>query len=128
MTVNANGTEIPISWESEAGTVYGGSLDITNGVLTVTKGFIQSYNGEALPSSWISDRDVYAQGATPTTGAEVCYDLATPVTYQLTPTEVKSIFGQNNIYADTGDATVEYRADTSAYVAKKIAEAISALS
>lgn len=118
----------PITFPSEAGTVYGGSLDVTNGVLTVTKGFIQSYNGEMLPGAWISDMDAYTEGATPTTGAEVCYDLSAPVTYNLTPTEVKSLLGQNNIWADTGNTTVEYRADTSAYITKKIAEAISALS
>ena len=33
------GTSLPISWESEAGTVYGGSLDVTTGVLTVDKLF-----------------------------------------------------------------------------------------
>ena len=31
-----NGTIIPISWQSEAGTIYGGSLDVTTGVLTKT--------------------------------------------------------------------------------------------
>ena len=116
MTINANGTEITISWESEAGTVYGGTLDVVSGALTVTKGFIQSYSGETLPSVWISDRDVYADVATPTTGAEVCYTLAEPVTYQLTPHEIKSLLGQNNIYANTGDTSVEYRADIQQYV------------
>jgi hypothetical protein len=128
MTVNANGTEITISWESEAGTIYGGTLDVVNGVLTVTKGFIQSYSGETLPSAWISDRDVYADGATPTTGAEVCYDLATPITYQLTPQEITSLLGANNLWAYTGDSEVEYRADTKLYITKKITEAVSALS
>ena len=33
-----NGTTYPISWADEAGTVYGGTLDVTNGVLTVTHG------------------------------------------------------------------------------------------
>ena len=33
-----SGTIIPISWQSEAGTVYGGTLDVTTGVLTVTYG------------------------------------------------------------------------------------------
>lgn len=31
-----NGTTYPISWEDEAGTVYGGTLDVTTGLLTVT--------------------------------------------------------------------------------------------
>lgn len=46
-----------ISWP-EAGTVYGGVLDVTKGELTVTHGQIESYDGEMLPGSWISDRDV----------------------------------------------------------------------
>lgn len=32
----------------------------------------------------------------------VCYELTTPQTYQLTPTQVKSLLGTNNIWADTG--------------------------
>ena len=34
---------------------------------------------------------------------QICYSLATPVTYQLTPTEVQMLLGTNNIWADTGD-------------------------
>ena len=33
-----DGTTYPISWQTEAGTVYGGTLDATSGVLTVTHG------------------------------------------------------------------------------------------
>lgn len=84
-------------------TVYGGTLDVVSGVLTVDKGYIASYNGETLPSTWISDRDVYVEGTSPTTGAQVVYELATPRTYQLNPTMVKSLLGTNNIWADTGD-------------------------
>lgn len=84
-------------------TVYGGTLDVTSGLLTVTDAYITSYNGETLPSTWISDRDVYAEGTTPTTGAQVCYTLATPTTYQLTPTQIRTLVGNNNIWADTGD-------------------------
>jgi len=84
-------------------TVYGGTLDVLSGLLTITDGYIASYNGETLPSTWISDRDVYAEGSTPTTGAQVVYELATPQTYQLTPTQVKSLLGTNNVWADTGD-------------------------
>jgi hypothetical protein len=85
------------------GTRYGGKLDVVNGVLTLTDGFISSYNGETLPSTWISDRDVYAEGTTPTIGAEVCYELATPITIQLTPTIIKSLQGDNNFFADSGE-------------------------
>jgi hypothetical protein len=84
-------------------TVYGGTLDVTSGELTVTDAHIASYDAETLPSTWISDRDVYAEGATPTTGAEVVYKLANSVTYHLTPTQVRTLVGNNNIWADTGD-------------------------
>lgn len=97
-----------ISFPDEAGTVYGGTLDVTNGVLTVDRVQIASYSGETLPGTWISDRNVYAIGSTPSVGAQVVYRLATPITYQLTPTEVKTLLGMNNIHADTGDVSVTY--------------------
>lgn len=84
-------------------TVYGGTLDMVTGVLTVTHGNIASYNGETLPSTWISDRDVYASGTTPTTGAQVVYELATPLTYQLTAQQIKTLVGTNNVWASSGD-------------------------
>ena len=119
------GNQISVTFPSEAGTVYGGTLDVTSGVLTVTDANIASYNGETLPGEWISDRDVYAAGTTPTTGAQVVYKLATPQTYQLTPTEVTTLLGQNNIWADCGPSTVEYQADTKLYIDSKITQAIA---
>ena len=59
---------------------------------------------------------------------QVCYPLATPITYQLTPQEITSLLGANNLWADTGDSEVEYRADVKLYITKKITEAVSALS
>lgn len=42
-------------------------------------------------------------------GIMLCYELAEPITYQLTPQQIKSIAGQNNIYADAnGEVTVTY--------------------
>lgn len=38
-------------------------------------------------------------------GVQVYYELDTPQTYQLTPTEVRTLLGLNNIWADTGDVT-----------------------
>ncbi len=61
-------------------------------------------------------------------GVQLCYELATPLEIQLTPHQVNSLLGVNNIWADSGDTEVEYRADTKAYIAKKIAEAIASLS
>ena len=100
--------------------VYGGTVDLVTGVLTVTDGYIASYNGETLPSTWISDRDVYASGTTPTTGAQVVYKLATPQTINLTPTQVKTLLGYNNI-SSSGTVDVIYHADTKLYVDKMTA-------
>lgn len=125
------GTETPTEFEpykgtvygislSSAGTVYGGTLDVVSGGLNVTHGYIASYSGQTLPSAWISDRDVYAEGTRPTTGAQVVYRLATPLTYQLSATEVKSLLGINNVWSDAGDMDVEYRADTKLYIDKRL--------
>ena len=97
------GTTYPISLGQ---TVCGGTLEVETGVLTVTHGYIASYNGENLPSTWISDRDVYAEGTTPTIGAEVVYELATPTTIQLSATDISTLTGVNNIWADCGDVAV----------------------
>ena len=48
----------------------------------------------------------------------MCYKLATPQTVQLTANEISTLLGQNNIWADTGDAEVTYRADTKLYIEK----------
>jgi hypothetical protein len=83
-------------------TVYGSTLDVVSGELKVVP-YYASYNGETLEGEWISDRDVYAVGTTPTIGAQVVNIGATPQSYQLTPTQVKSLLGTNNVWADTGD-------------------------
>ena len=107
-------------------TIYGGTLDVVTGMLTVTQAEIASYNGEDLPGGWISDRDIYSPGATPTIGAQVVYELAEPQTIQLTAQEIHALSGVNTIYADTGDTTVSGRADPISVI-NKLAERIAAL-
>lgn len=53
-------------------TYYGGSCNF-NGQLFSEWDYIASYNGETLSGEWMSDRDKYVSGTTPTTGAEVVY-------------------------------------------------------
>lgn len=90
-------------------TRYSGTLDVTTGELTVTYGEIASYNGETLPGVWVSSLDVYAEGTTPTTGAQVVYELAEPLTVQLDPTTVTALTGHNTIWCNTGDIiSVDY--------------------
>ena len=107
-------------------TVYGGTLDWTTGALTVTQAEIASYNGEVLPGAWISDRDVYNPGTTPTIGAQVVYELPEPQSIQLTPQEILALSGVNTIHADTGDVTVSGRADPNSVI-QKLASRIAAL-
>lgn len=85
-------------------TVYGGTVDCVTGEGEKTWGYIASYNGEPLPGEWISDRDVYSPGTTPTTGAQVAYKLATPEPFQATGNrQLTSLVGYNTIYT-TGDS------------------------
>ena len=55
--------------------------------------------------AWLADNNV-----------TVIYPLADPIVYHLTPHEVRTILGQNNIFADCGSIeSVEYSADTKLY-------------
>ena len=46
-----------------------------------------------------------------------CYALATPQTYNLTPTQINSLLGVNNVWADTGDMEkVEYVRDATTVI------------
>lgn len=71
---------------------------------------------EAIPDleawkAWLAQQ--YSNG----TPLQAFTPIITPVSYQLSPTEVKTILGQNNIWSDTGDITnLEYRADTKLYI------------
>lgn len=58
----------------------------------------------------------------------VCYELATPITISLTPQQITTLYGTNNVFADTGDSTVTYKADVQLYIQKKISAAVAALS
>lgn len=54
---------------------------------------------------------------TAVSGVQLVYKLATPTTVQLTPTEVKTLLGYNNI-SSNGTVEVIYHADTKLYVDK----------
>ena len=179
------GDTYAVTFPTEAGTVYGGTLDVTTGVLTVDK---VKQRIDALPNSisydqtwhrflsnFLYEPKVYQIRTAPvwcscyksiTDGRPITevpdfscyldsgdnhimfqdtrydnvssfingvgnqsfvYELATPTTYQLTPTEVKTLLGANNIFADTGAVDVEYCADTKKYIDNAIATAIAAL-
>lgn len=90
------------------GTRYGGTVDLVSGEMKVTKGYIASYAGETIGEPWLSDRDEYVPGTTPTTGAEVVYTLATPLEVQLTPEQIRTLEGTNNISTNMTTMSLEY--------------------
>lgn len=88
-------------------TIYGGIIDAITGQGQETWGYIASYAGETLPGEWISDRDEYAAGATPTVGAQVAYKLATPVPFTATGGQTTlALAGTNAIITDADALTV----------------------
>ena len=150
-------------------TVYGGVLDTTSGVLTVTHGLSQIYatwnwsKSNSYPGGFYVDarnvlcykpstpficshaksvstigeyvngtcycdnslnfrlmsaadtiqdwKDYITAQANANAPITICYELddAHKQTIQLSETEIKTLFGQNNIYADCGDITVTYK-------------------
>lgn len=183
------GDTYSIAFPAAAGTVYGGTLDVTAGKLTVDRVVITpatvsdgAYTFNARYCPWVTTAiGTVSQGSTmicnalpyKTTASNaaqatapafgrmnngtmvlnpygtmydtiaearaagnqfitdhsltICYELAAPVVYDLTPTEVTTLLGTNIIWADCGESTVEYRADTALYVDKKIAALAAAM-
>lgn len=112
---------IPTAYEPYTGTTatldlpstgYGGEVDLATGEGVKTWEYIASYNGESIASEWISDRDVYLENATPTTGAAVAYKLATPVPITATGSQsLPALSGQNVLTTNADSLTVTGRAD-----------------
>ena len=66
-----------------------------------------------------SDTDLFK---TSLSGQTLVYPLATPLTVQLTENQLSTLLGENHIFADSGDVSVTYRADTKRYVDGQIAK------
>ena len=49
------------------------------------------------------------------------YQLAEPYTIQLTPQQLDTLKGHNNVWSDCGDTTLSYVADTKLYIDQKLA-------
>ena len=111
-TAQADATTYAVDWTTEAGTVYGGGHEVVSGELSSEWAIIPSYNGETITEPWLSSMDEYTPGATPTTGAQVVYKLAAPITYQLTPTQVAVLAGTNNVWSTGDSVSVTYTKDT----------------
>lgn len=91
-------------WNVQLNTdLYNGTVNLTTGEVIETYGYIASYAGEALPGAWISSIDKYEAGTTPTTGAEVAYELAAPTSDLITPIEIKTYL-YNTLWLSYGQA------------------------
>lgn len=156
-----DGTTYDITFPTEAGTVYGGILDVTTGELTVNRKLISEtisraassanvgttikrygfligtegvdasrrteaisdiapyhadFNGEFthfLVNTNATYIYLYVPIETDTaTEIHIVCPLATPQTYQLTPTQIALLAGVNNVWADTGDIRLQYTAQS----------------
>ena len=54
-------------------------------------------------------------------GVQLVYELATPQTYQLTPQQINTLLGDNNVWSEQGSVAVVYKADIQLWVEKKLA-------
>lgn len=166
-----------VSWSDEAGTVYGGELNVTTGVLTVdtdrvdmgtltwtenttlitgqrvfvsndiagrlggsllkgcealrvfdARGQLSSNDTAIAPYNTISAKtvvaraDAYADAAAFTAavnGLYLYFATASTTVYTLTPQEIASLLGVNNVWSTAnGDTTVDYVADTALALAE----------
>ena len=58
----------------------------------------------------------------------IYYPLAEPLTIQLTPEQLTTVLGTNNVWSDADSVSVDYVADTKLYIQKAISAAVAALS
>ena len=147
------------TYEPYTSTVYGGTVDVVSGVLTVKticykNKWGSGRSGTVLGSNERKIFDIYNSALTPEkqqvnklcnvakwnwdytldtvhyyvstvngkglcylflptdadsdTDVQICADIATPLTYTLTPQQISTLRGTNVLWADTGDISVEW--------------------
>ena len=100
---------------------YMGTTTSNTGAYNKGNNTLSLYTGEDR-RVYIRD-DLYTDASDFTSamnGVQLVYPLATPTTYQLTPTEIDSLLGTNNVWCDAGDVYVKYVADTKLYILKVV--------
>lgn len=84
--------------------MYSQAIVIGWGELTTNGTFaVRSGNLHILDTAYTNAADFKAAMS----GVPFVYELATPQTYQLTPSAVSALLGQNNIWSDSGEVEVE---------------------
>lgn len=80
-------------------TYYGGDVDQVSGTGKSEWTNITSYAGESITEPWLSSLDEYIPNTTPSTGAQVCYKIATPTSLTLTGQNITAEPGVNEVNA-----------------------------
>lgn len=177
------GQTYEVTFPSEAGTVYGGTLDVVRGKLVVDRAIVDlgtlnwsygqmvgqpyyrfqatisnssnpkhtdsqapdmicsAYQTLSINDYKIVDKSISANSTSTTyilyvrddsytdtqafksavSGVMLCYKSAEPIaTIQLTQTEIKTLLGINNVWADAGNVAITYPADTKTYIDNRI--------
>ena len=83
----------------------------TNDIGIVMRIGVPSITSASDLSAWLDDNPI-----------TVVYQLAEPLTYTLTPQQLTLLKKENNIFADCGNISLEYRADTKSYVDEIVSE------
>ena len=92
-------TTIPYAW-CEVFKVVGRNTVLTDGQDGITFGNVSEYDNRILVrASNIADLTTFNNIID---GKKLCYELATPSTFTSQPTSIKSIEGENNVWADCG--------------------------
>lgn len=184
---NDDSETISVNWQSTAGEVYGGTLDVISGKMATGYGIYTMTGNESITrtssgyfvsttplpnvakaktggyAGWCSHYKVVELGSstfyatdnaltysntsistidgryaitdsrfdnaddfksflsaqvTAGTPVQIVYELAEPITYQLTPQEVTTLLGTNHVWTDVGPVEVTYPADTKLFIEK----------
>lgn len=104
-----SGLDIPRIKDTNAKLISDRLVAIPNTTQTSAEGVISFYDNGII--RWkehgemsLEEYKTYIASNPPT----ICYELAQPQTYQLTPTEVELLKGTNNVWSDCGDTEVVY--------------------
>ena len=111
---NRSGTPFVSSIYLDAGAV-------SISVVTDMQGILRS-NALYLKNSSYTDAATFKAAMS---GVQLCYELAQPVTVQLTAQQMTTLLGQNNVWSDADSVAVDYVADTKLYITKVIADALN---
>ena len=86
----------------------GGASGFTDKSFSYANSSLSSSTGRVFVCDSTYADATTAEFKTAMNGAQLVYELATPLEYNLTSTEVKLLAGTNNVWSNTGDTTLQY--------------------